>query len=209
MRCAPIPIVAALLAAVGANAATIHVDAHETCRPCVTTVTVTLTTHSPTETVQAFSGFGVTIGWNPTLVRVVGSNQTTTFGKSAQSPILPGLTGSFTPSCVSSGVNKGKACAVSTQAALTPTVLAGGQIVIGTLLLEEVPFPEGGYGSLLGLSIIAYDNNGVTSPAADPNLTLTPGFTNAMLGMAIPEPTTAALLGAGLIGLGGSRRRTP
>jgi hypothetical protein len=126
----------------------------------------------------------------------------TTFGKSSQTPIIPGLSGSPTPSCVSAGVNKGKACAVITQANVgAPVFVPSGTVVIGTLLLEVLP--ESYFLGKLGLSITAYNNNGVTNPAADPNLTIDPSFN---IGGWIPEPATGTLLALGLACLGAAHR---
>lgn len=200
-----ISIVAAMFAAGAASAAHINVAATSPLNlpGSVSTVTITLTTLSPTETVPALGAFGVQVQWDNTVVRVLGSNGTTTFGKSAQSVILPGMSGSLTPTCVSAGALKGKACTVISQSSLGGTVLAGGQVVIGTLLLEVLGDPVG---TSLGLSLVAaaYNNNGQKNPGADDNLTVDDSFTTAVL---VPEPTTAALLGLGLVGLGFVGRR--
>lgn len=204
-----IAVVMALIAARGADAASIVVGRTNplVLEGAITTVTVTLTTFAG-EVVPQFGAFGVTIGWDPEILRVAGSDGVTTFGKSAQSPILPGLSGSLTPACASSGVNKGKACAVISQVALAQTVLAGGQVVIGTLLLELLDPAdwEGNY-AFSGLHISSYNNNGVTNPGSDANLYVSPEF-NQCLGIPeCPEPTTAALLGLGLVGFGLRGRR--
>jgi len=201
-----IAIVAAMFAAGTANAASIHLAASNPLNVAgsVSSVTVTLTVAPGGEVVPSFSAYGVTLGWDNTVVRVVGSNGTTTFGKSAQSPIIAGLSGSLTPTCVSAGVNKGKACAVITQSnAGAPVNVPGGTVVIGQLLLEILPAPDVP-GTSLGLLIVSYNNNGVTNAGADPNLTIDPSFTNAQV---VPEPTTAALLGLGLLGLAFAGRR--
>lgn len=197
-----IAIVAAMFAAGTANAASILLEANNVLAVAgsVSTVTATLTIDPGGESVAQLSAYGVTVGWNNTVVRVVGSNGTTTFGKSTQSVILPGLSGSLTPGCASTGVNKGKACTVITQTRTLAgsVVVPGGSVVIGTLLLEHFA-PLDPAGTSLGLIIVSSNNNGTTVP-----LTIDPSFSGAQV---IPEPTTAALLGLGLLGLGFVGRR--
>jgi hypothetical protein len=191
-----VAFVAALLIAGSADAATIVMTATEQLNVSgsVSTVTATLTIDPGGETVQFLGNYGVTVLWNPFVVRVVGSNGTTTFGKSSQGPILPGLSSPTTLPCVSSGENKGKACTLISQVAQVgaPFFIPGGSVTIGTLLLEVLPPPGGPdpIGTLLGLSILTYHNNG-TGPAP----VLDPSFTQAVV---IPEPATAALLSLGL-----------
>jgi hypothetical protein len=198
-----ISIVVAMFVTGDANAASILVQATSPLNLAgsVSTVTVSLTT-LPSETVPPLGVFVVQVQWDPDVVKVLGSNPPTTFGNSSQSAILPGMTGSLTPTCVNAGALAGRACTVVTQSTVAGTTLTGGQVVIGNLLLEVL----GGdpIGTSLGLALSNYNNNGVTVPGSDPYLVIDPSFPNAVL---IPEPTTGALVGLGLMGLGLVARR--
>jgi hypothetical protein len=206
LRPTSIAIVTALLAS-GASAATFHVDSdaslYSSAPGTVVTVTVTLTTLE--ETLEAFSFLAIQVAWDPNVAKVAGSNPPSTYGKSAQSQILPGVFGSLTPTCASAGPTKGRVCTVITQsnASAGPIALAPGQVVIGTLLLEVLGGAPSG--TSLGLGIGLYNNGGITDPAADPGFTLGANFASAQVHA--PEPTTATLLAIGLVGLGLARRR--
>jgi hypothetical protein len=208
-----ISIVAAMFVAGSANAAAII--SLEATNPgalagSVSTVTATLTIDGGGAVIPALGTIFLQVGWNNTVVRVVGSNGTTTFGKATQGILTTSvgtIANNTTPVCVSSGANKGKACTILTQSAVGGATVNPNQVVIGTLLLEVLGPPGGPdpVGTSLGLIVTSYDNDTVpTTNPADASLIQTASFTNAQI---VPEPTTAALLGLGLLGLGFVGRR--
>lgn len=209
-----ISIVAAMVVAGSANAAAIISLAATnplSLAGSVSTVTATLTIDGGGAVIPSLGTISLQVGWNNTVVRVVGSNGTTTFGKSTQSGTLltsvGSITPALTPNCVSAGANKGKACTIINQSSIGGATVLPGQIIIGTLLLEVLPPPGGPdpIGTSLGLIVTLYDNDTVpTTNPGDPSLTIGASFTNAQI---VPEPTTAALLGLGLLGLGFVGRR--
>jgi hypothetical protein len=157
-------------------------------------ITVTDTVDPAGESLNPFDSYALSIGWDENVAFVQNSGVSNPpFGNSSQSPILAGLSGIASPSCA----NTGNTCTVINQvnASQAPVNVAGGSVVVGTLVLEAFDLGS------LQLAITSFSNLGSTDASA------VQFRANAQTAV-IPEPTTAALLCLGLLGLGVARRRS-
>ena len=220
-----IALASALIVASGANAATMSIDTDKASYDIGELVTVTATLNIVAGDLND-SAVGTAIsleaGWDSSAFRVAnGDLANDDFGTSSQivtvSPTsslntsnlsalngaIP-FTGGSPNGCVSAGGGAGNVCIMLSQSllglAFGPDV---GQTLVGTLVLEAIGLGAGGAtgGSLLSVVSAAYLGGGITGPGS---VSVGENFASATV---VPEPTTAAMLGLGLLGLSFAGRR--
>jgi hypothetical protein len=191
-------LIAVLFAASTANAATFALNTDKASYLVGESITVTLTATvaGGGEQVLPFSSYGTTIGWNSAVAFVKNTGMPNAFGNSNQTPLIAGLNGAANTPCA----NTGNTCTLISQvnSSFAPVNVAGGTVVTGTLVLEADAL------GLLNLSIASFSNLGATDGSA-----VVFGTNAQVAEVVVPEPTTAALLGLGLLGLSVAGRRRP
>lgn len=176
-------IVAAMFVAGSANASTISVDSDKASYVVGEAIILTVTMDVLTgETVAGFTALAAQLGWDGTKAVVANAGAFPPNGRSSQSPVIPGLTGSPTPTCA----NGGGVCTVITQSTFAAFIIPSDTTIIGTVILTATDTGS------LGLSVIS------TSTPTGAIPTLGANFMNATV---VPEPATLLLMGSGLIGL--------
>lgn len=207
-----IAIAVALVAASGANAATMSIDTDKETYNVgeLITITATLTTVAG-DTFDSAVGSAISLeaswssanAFNPQ-AGFGTSSQIVTVGPLAGGPNITSLggaipwTGGSPNGCVSAGPGAGNTCILISQSllglAFGPDI---GQVLVGTLVLEA-----SAVGSLgLAVASAAYIGGGILDGSA---VTVGSNFAAANV---VPEPTTAAMLGLGLLGLSFAGRR--
>lgn len=188
-----IAIVASALMAGAANAAfTVTVDVDNTLYAPGDVVTIDLTLTADNHTLAFFDSFEYQATWDSAILKVVGSDPgAADYGTSSQT-LFPELDGAENPACF----NDAETCPTLQQ------ISNGSNTVDGTATAQLLLEVLGGAGTFLSdhLTIGIEAGNNQTADS----ITIGPNYAVATI---VPEPTTAALIGLGLIGLGVAGRR--
>jgi hypothetical protein len=227
-----IAIAVALVAASGANAATMSIDTDKSTYNVgeLITITATLTIAAAGDVADSAAGTAISLeaSWDPTTGFVANGALPGNYGTSSQIVTVGPLAGGSNLSsfgggapcgsnlssfgggapwiggspngCVSAGAGAGNTCILISQSLFSAFAPDDPQTLVGTLVLEASAL-----GSLgLVVASAAYLGGGITGPSS---VTVGSNFASAAV---VPEPTTAAMLGLGLLGLSvaGRRRRS-
>jgi hypothetical protein len=192
-----------MFVAVGANAGTMSVDLDKNVYTVGETITVTVTaTLATTDVVQNLGAVGFEMDWDSAVASgPANATQVVTVGTNAGGPVLLGPAGDFSGStnvlCAD-----GNTCAVVNNAYFgTAGFAPENQTLVGTLQLTALA--PGSLGNIItNVSII----NGFAVSTNPGDVTQGGNWAGATV-VPVPEPTTAALLGLGLLGLGVAGRR--
>lgn len=195
-----IAVVAGLAVASGANALSVDVDSDKLTYLVGETITVTVTIDTAGAAVQPPTG-GETaafqITWADAIADALGagafgnSSQIITSGANAGNSNLTSLSGNIpwtgpaTTGCVSLGPGAGNTCNLINQSLIGLDFAPDASILVGTLELTAV-----------ALGSLNFGTGVVDVWGATPNF-----GSNFQGAVVVPEPTTAALFGLGLLGL--------
>lgn len=201
-----ITMLAAMFAASGASAATLLVDTDSDFYLLNDLITITATfTSDGSETAGFGQGIGFSIQWDDTIANPDNEGdlfadghgtQLVTSGPNAGASQLSANGGSvlFAGPANTGCNNNGYACEFLTQTNTSfSTVTLDAQTLVATLVLRAEALGD--------LNLATFSLVNTLSPATD--VTFGTNLQNAV----VPEPTTAALLGLGLLGLGVAGRR--
>jgi hypothetical protein len=211
-----IAIAVALVAASGANAATMSIDTDKSTYNVgeLITITATLTIAAAGDVADSAAGTAISLeaSWDPTTGFVANGALPGNYGTSSQIVTVGPLAGCSNLSsfgggapwiggspngCVSAGAGAGNTCILISQSLFSAFAPDPNQVLVGTLVLEA-----SAVGSLgLVVASAAYLGGGITGPGS---VTVGANFASATV---VPEPTTAAMLGLGLLGLSFAGRR--
>jgi hypothetical protein len=213
-----IALVAALAVSSAANAATMSIDTDKSTYNVGDLITITATLNIVSgDAADAPAGTAISLeaSWDPTTAFVANGALPGNYGTSSQIVTVGPLAGGSNLSsfgggapwiggspngCVSAGAGAGNTCILISQSLFSAFAPDDPQTLVGTLVLEASAL-----GSLgLVVASAAYLGGGITGPSS---VTVGSNFASAAV---VPEPTTAAMLGLGLLGLSvaGRRRRS-
>ena len=198
-----IAILAAMFAATGANAYSLVIDVVTSTGGAVDvgdTITLNATIDGMDTNLGPLGGVDVFVGWDNTAFEVANNDVINPpFGAGTQT-LFPGFSGVAGDTICQ---NTGNSCSFINQAA----PFFGSQVATGTItgsiVMEVLDISGGSFNLEFGVVSDLYIIGATFGTAVDPgDVTINGGAITV-----VPEPTTAAMLGLGLLGLGFTGRR--